>query len=142
MFSLAAIPVLISVLSTIYVPFYSIYKAASSYDAPGYGRSDYDDWDSDYGYDKWDSEFKRRRRGPGKRPRVSRIISSPGYLRSCICNYRKMTMTMTSPTITMTGRTVTTTSPGTDRTGSWRKAGRSPGTWWWAWLTASPRPSR
>jgi len=64
-----AIPVLISVLSTIYVPFYSIYKAASSYDAPGYGRSDYDDWDSDYGYDKWDSEFKRRRRGPGKRPR-------------------------------------------------------------------------
>lgn len=65
-----AIPVIISILSSVYVPFYSIYKAASSYDN-GYGRSDYDDYDDGYGFDsKWDSEFRRRRRGPGKRPRV------------------------------------------------------------------------
>ena len=48
-----------------------MYKAANSYDPPGYGRSDYDDYDDGYGFDhKWDSEFRRRRRGPGKRPRV------------------------------------------------------------------------
>merc|ERR1712045_309430 len=64
-----AIPVIISILSSLYVPFYSVYKAASSYDH-GYGRSDYDEYDDGYGFDnKWDSEFRRRRRGPGKRPR-------------------------------------------------------------------------
>ena len=56
-------------MSSVYVPFHTMYKAATSYDNHyGYGRSDYDeDYES---FDKWDSEFRRRRRGPGKRPRV------------------------------------------------------------------------
>ena len=60
-------------MSSVYVPFHSMYKAVSSYDNHyGYGRSDYDeDYES---YDKWDSEFRRRRRGPSKRPRVRRLI--------------------------------------------------------------------
>merc|ERR1711997_1315745 len=47
-----AIPVIISILSSLFVPFCSVYKAANAYDN-GYGRSDYDDYDD--GYDKWDS---------------------------------------------------------------------------------------
>ena len=52
-----------------------------------------------------------------------------------------MTMT-TAPALTTTGRTVTTTSPGTDRTGNWRKGGRLPETWWSAWLIPSLTLSR
>merc|ERR1712045_569971 len=74
-----AIPVIISILSSLYVPFYSIYKAANSYDN-GYGRSDYDDYDDGYGYDKWDSDsFRRRRRGPSKRPRKEADEDDYGY---------------------------------------------------------------
>ena len=67
-FLLAVLPIAISGLSTLYNPFYNVYKAASSYDH-GYGRSDYEEYD-DEAYDKWDSGFRRRRRGPGKRSRV------------------------------------------------------------------------
>ena len=75
-----AIPVIISLLSSLYVPFYSVYKAASAYDN-GYGRSDYDDYDEGYGYDKWDSDsFRRRRRGPSKRPRVRSVANFDGII--------------------------------------------------------------
>ena len=65
---LSALPVILSTISSLYVPFHSMYKIASE-SHHGYGRSDYEDEDYD-GYDRWDSEFRRRRR-PSKRPRVS-----------------------------------------------------------------------
>ena len=61
-------PIILSVISALYVPFHSMYKIASE-SHHGYGRSDYEDEDYD-GYDRWDSEFRRRRR-PSKRLRVS-----------------------------------------------------------------------
>ena len=76
--SLSALPVIVSVLSSVYAPFHSMYKEATSYDSHyGWGRSDYDEeYDS---FDKWDSEYRRRRRGPGKRPRVRRLNQHRTY---------------------------------------------------------------
>merc|ERR1719384_324853 len=59
-----ALPILISVMSSVYVPFHSMYKAATSYDNHyGYGRSDYDDdyenfdsWENSDYYKSWDRE--------------------------------------------------------------------------------------
>jgi len=63
-------PLIVGILSNLYVPMYNIYKAASSY-----GRSDYDEYYDDDGYDRYDDRDRyrdrdfRRRRKQSKRPR-------------------------------------------------------------------------
>ena len=61
------LPVLLPTLIHAYLNVYSLLGKTPS----GYNRNDYDDYEEEYNLDNNYSEFRKRRRGPGKRSRTT-----------------------------------------------------------------------
>ena len=136
-------PVLPYLLPFLFNLYGQLYYKADGYHQP-HRSGDYEDYEEDF-YDNWRSDFRRRRRGPGKRARVGDTDTVSGQCQTEL-HYslyfrrrRRRRRRIIRCTTAMTGRPVVSTNTGTNRGETWSLTTRTwSETWWWDWLTGSP----